>query len=83
MKQADKKHLFDKPQNIKIVLGILYALCVIIFFADRFVTKKTYFFFEKSMGFYAVYGFISYVCLVFIAKYIIRPLIMRKENYYD
>ena len=83
MKNTEKKYIFDNPRNIKIILIILYVLCAVIFFADMFVHKHAYFFFEEKTGFYAVYGFISYVGLVLFAKYVIRPLIMRKENYYE
>jgi len=32
--------------------------------------------------FFAVYGFVSCVALIFIAK-ILRKIVKRKENYYD
>ena len=37
---------------------------------------------EHFYGFFAVYGFISYVFLIFAAK-ILRKIVMRKEDYYD
>lgn len=36
---------------------------------------------EHFYGFYAVYGFISYVSLIVIAK-LLRKILMRKEDYY-
>ena len=38
---------------------------------------------RRWFGFYAVFGFVACVVLVLVAKYILRPLVMRKENYYD
>ena len=37
----------------------------------------------KSFGFYAVYGFVACVVLVLVAKYILRPMVIRKEDYYE
>lgn len=79
----DKKGIFDNPKNIKILLAILYLLCFLTLIADFFIHKHTYFDWEKWPLFYGVYGFMSYVGLVFVAKYLIRPLIMRKEDFYD
>lgn len=79
----EKKGIFDNPRNIKILLYLLYILCAVAFFADFVVHNHPYFSFEKAIGFYGMYGFISYVGLVLFAKYIIRPILIRKEDYYE
>ncbi len=38
---------------------------------------------EEWPQFYAIFGFVACVVLVLIAKYILRPLVMREEDYYD
>ena len=81
--KKEKQHIFDKPENVQKVLrgfwGVLVALLVI----DFFILKHPHFPWEYWPGFYAVFGFVACVCLVLAAKYILRPLIKRKEDYYD
>ena len=36
-----------------------------------------------NVGFYAVFGFVACVALVLAAKHVLRPIIMRGEDYYD
>jgi hypothetical protein len=38
---------------------------------------------EGFFGFYAFYGFVACVILVLVSKYILRPLVKRKEDYYE
>ena len=51
--------------------------------SEFFIHKHTYFRWEEWPGFYAVFGFIAFVVLILAAKYILRPIIKRKEDYYD
>ena len=79
---------FDRPENVrKILLGLfigcgVLVLIDIIFWMTGF-DKHPYLKWEKWPGFYAVYGFVACVLLVLISKYVLRPLVMRKEDYYD
>lgn len=74
--------IFDNPRNVKrLRIGFFIAL-VLVLVAEFFVEMHGEFSVEHFFGFYAVYGFISYVVLIFVAKGI-RQLIMRKEDYYD
>lgn len=50
---------------------------------DIFVTIHGEFRWEESVGFYAAFGFVACVSLVLIAKYVLRPLVKRREDYYD
>ena len=74
--------IFDKPENVKRLLYIFYASLVVLLVADFFVHKHADFPWEAAPEFFAVYGFVSCVALIFIAK-ILRKIVKRKENYYD
>lgn len=73
---------FDKPNNVKWILWVFYALCVLLVVFDFIVHRHIYVDFEKIPTFYALYGFVACVVLVVIAKQM-RRLIMRDEEYYD
>ncbi len=74
--------LFDKPKNVKRLLLIFYASLIALLCIDPFIHKHAEFEWEAVPGFFAAYGFISYVLLIFISK-LLRKWIMRNENYYD
>ena len=79
---------FDRKENVrKVLLGLfigcaLLVLIDVIFLISGF-DKHPYFKWEKWPGFYAVYGFVACVLLVLISKYVLRPLVMRDEDYYE
>ena len=86
--ENDKPGWFDKKENVRKVLAGLFGLCALFVIIDvvYWVTgydKHPYFKWETWPGFYAVYGFVACVLLVLVSKYILRPLVMRKEDYYD
>lgn len=66
-----------------LLLKIFYFYLVIILLSEFFIHKHSYFAWEDLPFFYAVYGFVAFVILILIAKHILRPLIKRRENYYD
>ena len=74
--------IFDKPQNVKRFLGGFYVFLVVLLIIDFFVHKHAEFAWEGFPDFYAAYGFISCVLLIFIAKGL-RMFIKRDEKYYD
>jgi uncharacterized membrane protein len=77
-----KSAIFDNPANVRrLHIGFFIAL-VVVLAAEAFVDMHGQFTVEHFYGFYAVFGFISYVTLIFVAKFL-RKLIMRKEDYYD
>ena len=53
------------------------------FLLDFVFAKHNHFDWEEWPGFYAIFGFAACVMLVLIAKYVLRPLVKREENYYD
>lgn len=77
-----KKHLFDNPQNTKRVVQALVVCCVVLFFLDAVIHRHTSHAWEEVFGFYPIYGFVSCVVLVLIAREI-RKLVMRDEQYYE
>ncbi len=79
----DEKHLFDDPRNVKRLLKIFFAILIVLLVLDFFVHKHAYFPWEAWPEFYAMYGFVACVFLVLVAKYVLRPLVKREEDYYD
>ncbi|NVM22946.1 MAG: hypothetical protein HWN68_14345 [Desulfobacterales bacterium] len=79
----EKKYLFDKPGNVNRLLAIFFSSLVVLLIIEMFVQKHPHFAWEKWPEFYCVYGFVACVVLVIVAKYILRPLVMRREDYYD
>jgi hypothetical protein len=80
---TEKKHIFDNPKNVQKVLYGLFGCLVLLLALEPFVHKHSYFPWEESFGFFAIYGFVACVLLVLAAKYILRPLVKREEDYYD
>lgn len=74
--------IFDKPENVKRFLGIFYISLVILLIIDFFIHKQAEFTWEGAPDFFAVYGFVSCVLLIFIAK-ALRIFVKRDETYYD
>ena len=77
-----KKHIWDDENRVKKFLKTFYISCIALFLVDFFIPRYTHIEVENWPGFYAVYGFIACVLLVFIAKHILRPLVMKEEDYY-
>jgi len=74
--------IFDKPRNVKILLICFYASLAILLAIDFFIEKHVAFGWEGYPDFFAAYGFISCVGLIYIAK-LLRLLVKRDENYYE
>jgi hypothetical protein len=81
--ETEKKYFFDKPTNVKILFLFFYAVLLVSLVTEFFIHKHTYFRWEEWPGFYAAFGFAAFVVLILAAKYILRPIIKRKEDYYD
>jgi hypothetical protein len=79
---SKESDFFDRPDTIKWILRIFYALCVLLVALDFVVHRHIYVWFETLPTFYALYGFVACVVLVLLAK-IMRVLLMRSEDYYD
>ncbi len=74
--------MFYNKKVINFIVNALYALCAAVLLVDVFHHKHGHFTFEEWFGFYALYGFISYMVIVLSAKQF-RKLVKRDEDYYD
>ena len=78
----DKKHLFDNPRNVRLLVRTLVVCCVILFGLDFILHRHVEHPWESFPGFYAIYGFVACVILVMLAREL-RKLVMRDEDYYE
>lgn len=78
----NKVHFFDKPEGLKRVLKIFFTSLIILVIVDIFIHKHGYFGFDEYPSFYGAFGFIACVLLVLAARFILRPIVKRKEDYY-
>jgi hypothetical protein len=74
--------VFDDPRNVKRFLGGFYAFLAVLLIVDFFIPKHAEFYWEGVPNFFAVYGFVSCVLLIFIAK-VLRLFLKRGEGYYE
>lgn len=77
------KHLFDNPKNVSRLLLIFFVSLAFLLGSDFIYHRHTYFAWEEWPAFYAVFGFVACVLLVLVAKYVLRPLVKREEDYYE
>ncbi len=70
--------------RVKTILTLFFSLCGLALVVDPFIPKThAHYPWETWPEFYGAYGFVSCVVLVLIAKYGLRPAVMRDEDYYD
>ncbi|MBE0446930.1 MAG: hypothetical protein IBX64_02300 [Actinobacteria bacterium] len=72
----------DKSKKLKGYLGIFYTILLLLIIIDFFIPKHPYFRWEGFPSFYAAFAFVAFVVLVLAAKYILRKIVMRDEDYY-
>ena len=82
MKEKRELSIFDAPKNRARLRKYFYFSLLILLIADLFIPKHGHFPWETATAFYAAYGFIGCVSLIFLAKGL-RWLVKRKEDYYD
>jgi hypothetical protein len=90
---GDGQHYWlDEPKNIKKVIRGFYVVCAVVFLGDvahQMLSHRhqqgpdSLAGLEAIPGFYAVYGLVACSILVILAKYFLRPAVMRDEAYYD
>ena len=71
----------ENATNVKRLVFSFTGLCALLFLADLFYKKKTYFDAEKLPGMYAVYGFLTCAALVIIALGL-KAMLKRGETFY-
>ncbi len=73
----------QNPNARRFVWGLI-AVSVLLALADFvFPNDHPHFAVESWPMFYGAFGFVSFVLLVYFSKYILRPLVSRKEDYYE
>jgi hypothetical protein len=77
-----KKSNESKQRTSRLFLLVCAFLSVLLA-SEFFIHKHTFFKWEEWPWFYAAFGFVAFVILILTAKYILRPIIKRKEDYYD
>lgn len=79
------KPLWDDPKRVVRILAYICGFLLLWDLAMRLLTvdEHAHLHWENGIWFYAVYGFVSYALLVLISKHLLRPFIMRDEDYYD
>jgi hypothetical protein len=82
MKTQREITFLDSSKNRARVRKYFYISLLILLSVEFFTPKHGHFSWEEAHGFYAVYGFIGCVSLIFIAKGL-RWLVKKKEDYYD
>ena len=79
----DRAYFFENPRNVKIVIGCCLVVLAVLLIAEFVIHKHPHFPWEAWPEFYAVFGFVAFVFVVVVAKYILRPIVERREDYYD
>jgi len=82
-KPQAKGYLFDRPGSVRKLLRSFYGALAFLLVLDFLVHKHALFPWEEWPEFYATYGFVACVVLVVVAKYVLRPVVMKREDYYD
>jgi hypothetical protein len=82
MKPKKELTFLDSAKNRKKVRQYFYISLGILLIVDFFIPKHGHFPWESAPEFFAIYGFVACVSLIFIAK-LLRLLVKRKEDYYD
>jgi len=80
--------LIAAVSSIPRLVNLLFVICGVLALLDLgFIVfhwdKHAHFGWEDWPEFYGVYGFMSCALLVLASRFILRPLLMRKEDYYD
>jgi hypothetical protein len=87
--EEGRRHLWDDPKNVQILIWVFWGCCAVIFALDLFVHRHRVFSpaagsiegIEGMVGFYSFYGFVACVLLVLAAKQM-RRVLMLSEDYY-
>jgi hypothetical protein len=79
---GDKQGWFDRPANVRLLIRLLVAVCVVLVGLEFVIDKHGHFGFEEIPGFHAVFGFLAFTAAVYAGK-LLRALLGRDEDYYD
>jgi hypothetical protein len=82
MPPKQKPDFLDSARNRSKVRIFFYLSLVLLLAIDPFIPKHGHFAWEEVPCFFAAYGFIGCVSLIFVAKGL-RALVKKREDYYD
>lgn len=71
-----------RPRTIRMLWVVFIVILVATVLADLFIDHHGTFGIDGTIGFYAWYGFLSCVCLVFVSL-ALGVILKRPANYYD
>ena len=80
-KKSDKFEAFG-GFNLRRILKIFYAACILSLILDFVIYRDHDQPWEWILFFYCIFGFVACVALVLFAK-VMRVYLMRSEKYYD
>ena len=74
---------FERPRNINLLITLLCIVCAGLVLADLFYENPhPHFPIETTFGFQAWFGFVAFVAVVFLGRFL-RRFVRRDEDYYD
>ncbi len=79
----EKIGFLDKPGRFQLLLKIFFISLGTLVVIDLFIHKHAYFGVDGYKSFFGAFGFVACVLLVLAARFILRPIVKRKEDYYD
>ena len=88
-KPAEPRCFLDDPAARTKLLKELGLNCLLSFITDfgflvsSEIDKHEHLKWESWVGFYGIFGFVACIIIVLVAKYILRPISERKEDFYD
>ena len=82
MKQKKEFDWFDRPESIRKLWILLYAVCGLLIIPDFFTHRHSYFGFDGYFAFFAILGFVSCAGLILFSK-LVALVLKVKEDYYD
>lgn len=74
--------IFDDPKNVKRLIYFFYAILAILLVVEFFIHRHSHFPWEDQPFFFAIYGFVACVLVIFTSK-LLRFFLKRNEDYYD
>jgi len=77
-----KKNWLDRPRSVDKIIRAVAVICLAVLAADFFYEKHGHYSWEEWPGFYALFGFLSFV-VIDVGGKVLRKLVMRDEDYYD
>ena len=78
----ERRYWLDEPRNVDKVFWALAGVCALLLVIELFLHRHPHFGWDAWPGFYGVFGFVAFWCIVIAGKHL-RKILMRDEDYYD